>query len=81
MKRDGYIRTLPWRRIGCYLLVISVGGVLLGFARELTAWSEGTAFLVSVAVGLPISFAAIHDTLDWLRRSDEGQRTSRRPSS
>ncbi|MGB7686144.1 MAG: hypothetical protein WBL45_10245 [Solirubrobacterales bacterium] len=74
-------KPLPWRGVAVYLLILCLAGVGLGILGGLTEWSDGIAFAVTVVVGTPIAFAAIHDTLSWLRGSREGRRAGRRPSA
>jgi hypothetical protein len=70
MPKGVYTRSLPWRRFSAYFLALSLASVLLGVLGGLMNWGEGTTFVVTVLVGTPISFAVVHDTLDWLRRAD-----------
>lgn len=73
-------RSLPWRGIVFYFLILSFVGVALGIVGGLTEWSEGIEFVAALVVGVPISLAAAHDALEWLRSArEEGQ--PGRPSS
>jgi hypothetical protein len=81
LKRADLPRPLPWRGVAVYLLIFTLVGIALGIAREMTGWSEGVAFVVTVVVGTPISLVAARDAVNWLRRSNEGRRTSRPPSA
>lgn len=79
-RRADLPRPFPWRIAAFYFVILSLAGVALGVLEELAGWSDGIAFVVTVVVGTPIAFAAVHDTINWLRSPHEGRRTSRHPS-